>query len=112
MIHAYGRNTSYDAVIAGRYDHIRLFEMGQNKLSDNSFQSAGLDPFALAPATPSPNSLRDAQLSQWVYPLVGHYANLSCRMGLGPLPRPKDPHTPCPECCSQGEWNQVGQTGE
>ena len=39
MLHEHGRNTSYDNVMAGRYSHIRLFEMGKNKLQDDSAQS-------------------------------------------------------------------------
>ena len=36
MLHEHSRNSSYDAVLAGAYDHIRLFEMGKNKLRDDS----------------------------------------------------------------------------
>ena len=36
MLHEHSRNSSYDAVLAGAYDHIRLFEMGKNKLRDGS----------------------------------------------------------------------------
>ena len=50
--------------------------------------------------------LRDAQLSSWVTPTAGRYADAVCRAGGGP--RPKDPNTPCPECCSEGEWTQEG----
>ena len=36
LLHEHSRNSSYDAVLAGAYDHIRLFEMGKNKLRDGS----------------------------------------------------------------------------
>ena len=36
MLHDHSRNNSFDAVMAGKYSHIRLMEMGKNKLRDGS----------------------------------------------------------------------------
>ena len=91
-----------DAIIAGRHSSIRMLEMGKNKLADGETAATGHDHFVVPPAPPGAG-LADGQMSAWVAPRVGAYADLRCRTGAdGPVP--KDPHTPCPECCSRGDW--------
>ena len=102
MLHDHYRNTTMDGVIAGKYKTIRLLEMGKNKLRDDADAATGHDKYVVPPAQDQ-TALRDGELSAWVEPRVGAYANLSCRVGHGPVP--KDPHTPCPDCCSLGSWD-------
>ena len=61
------------------------------------------------PSLDTDGQLYDGELSKWNKPSVGNYSNINCRMGWGKVPTPKDQHTPCPACCSPGDWNQ--QTG-
>jgi hypothetical protein len=105
MLHDHSRNSTYDAVMAGKYSHIRLMEMGKNKLRDGS----GVDgnDHLIVPPTQG-DSMADGQLSRWLAPAVGNYSNINCRMELGKLPAPADQNTPCPECCSQGQWDSSG----
>jgi sialate O-acetylesterase len=90
MVHEHGRNASYHAVMAGRYSKVRLFEMGKNKLRDDSFATKAQDHFVIAPAAGrGQGNLQDGALSTWQLPSVGRFANYSCRQGLAGLPRPK-----------------------
>lgn len=103
MLHDHSRNRTYDAVLAGKYDNIRLFEMGKNKLRDGSWAATGNDHFIIPPPPPpGGGQLTDGDLSGWMLPSAGMYASASCRTGAGPSP--KDPHTPCPDCCCTGGW--------
>ena len=47
MLHDHSRNNSFDRVMAGKYTHIRLMEMGKNKLRDGS-SADGNDHVSLA----------------------------------------------------------------
>jgi hypothetical protein len=104
MNHDHSRNQTYDAVLAGRYSNIRLMEMGQNQVLDG--QAPNNDPWTISPSTAT-GDFHDAILSKWTLPTVGRYAEAACRIGGGP--RPKDQNTPCPECCSNGDWRQVSK---
>ena len=75
--------------------------MGKNKLGDSEGLSSGHDHYIVPPASAG-GILRDGKMSSWVEPRVGAYGDLKCRSGIGPVP--KDVHTPCPECCSLGDW--------
>jgi hypothetical protein len=101
LIHDHYRNGTMDAVIGGRYSSIRMLEMGKNKLTDGQDAATGHDHFIVPPAPPG-GGLTDGQMSAWVEPRVGAYEDVRCRLGLGPVP--EDPNTPCPECCSPGDW--------
>ena len=60
----------------------------------------------IPPADPHAG-MGDGQLSSWLLPDVGNYSNLACRSGRGALPTPTDQNTPCPECCSVGQWDST-----
>ena len=69
MLHDHSRNRTYDAVLAGRYGNIRMFEMGKNKLHDGSFAGSGNDHYVVPAAAQQPGqpaSLTDGQTSGWV----------------------------------------------
>jgi hypothetical protein len=76
MLHDHSRNSTYDAVMAGKYSHIRLMEMGKNKLRDGSGVD-GNDHLIVPP--PQGDSMADGQLSRWLAPAVGNYSNINCR---------------------------------
>jgi hypothetical protein len=101
LIHDHYRNGTMDAVLRGKYSTIRMLEMGKNKLRDTDDATSGHDHYVVPPAPPG-GILRDGQMSAWVEPRVGAYGSLKCRAGVGPVP--KDVHTPCPDCCSLGDW--------
>lgn len=101
MNHDSSRNMTYDAVLAGRYSSIRLFEMGKNEQPDASNNNSNHDFYIVPPAQLDDwnPDLQDGVISGWQHPTAGRYADALCRIGGGPAP--KDPHTPCPDCCSR-----------
>ena len=66
MNHDTSRNATYEAVLAGRYSTIRMFEMGKNVQPDTS----KTDFFIIPPADTSMD-LDDGTLSGWRLPSAG-----------------------------------------
>lgn len=79
--------------------------MGKNKLRGGS-GAEGNDHLIVPPAGPNAG-LVDGQMSRWLVPDVGNYSSINCRMEIGKLPSPKDQNSPCPECCSTGQWDST-----
>ena len=100
MNHDVSRNQSYEAVLAGRYSNIRMLEMGKNQRRDGG----AYDYYTIPPPPPVSGRLEDGTMSPWSLAAVGNYSSAVCRQGGGPVP--KDMHTPCPECCSTGTFQQ------
>jgi hypothetical protein len=74
------RNTTFDAILRGKYTNIRMHTVAHNSQPDGGYNGTDLDmihppdpwrPFGGDPA------------GGWLLPTVGTYANETCREGLG-----------------------------
>ena len=87
------RNTTFDAVLSGKYNNIRMHSVPHNNQPDGGWNGTDLD---IMPPPPPWNPWGGDSGGGWLLPTVGSYGNKTCRDGLGdPTGCRGDPNTCC-----------------
>ena len=87
------RNVTYDAILRGKYQNIRMHTMSHNNQPDGGIGGFDLD---IAPPPPPWRSYGGDPAGGWLLPSVGSFANKTCRDGAGPqgdCQSPEDCHS-------------------
>lgn len=85
------RNITYDKVMQGKYQNIRMHTTPHNEQSDDALEKGVFD-FYTSPPPPAYSHMGGYPEGGWLLTSVGTYANKTCREG---------PYTPnMPDCTS------------
>ena len=96
------RNVTYDAIMRGKYQNIRMHTMSHNNQPDGGIGGFDLD---IAPPPPPWRSYGGDPAGGWLLPSVGSYANKTCRDGAGPQGDCSSPEN-CQSCTAYKLPNQ------
>ena len=96
------RNTTYDAVLKGKYQNIRMHTMQHNNQPDGGVGGTDLD---IAPPPAPWRSYGGDAAGGWLLASVGSYANKTCRDGLGGQGNCQSPEG-CTACTGYPNPNQ------